>query len=118
MVEQVKRPSAFWNQLIAEFEARADGISQTAFCDHHDVPYTTFYRRRKKFLAKAMTTTKAQASPFIEIELSAKPAASDVRATPTPMILEYKAFRLRMEVLPDAAWLAELLVRTQEAFRC
>src|SRR5690554_1593800 len=103
MIKQVKRSAAFWNRLIAEFEAWPDGISQTAFCKHHNVPYTTFYRRRKKFMAKAMTTTAGQRSPFIEIELATNLSAPDVRTKPISMTLEYGPFRLCTEELPDAA---------------
>jgi len=118
MVKQIKRPSAFWDKLIAEFEARSDEMSLAAFCKHHGVPYSTFYRHRQRLLANATTTPVAQKSPFIEIELAKKPTPVDIGPIHIPMTLECGPFRLCIAELPDAAWLAELLVRTREAFQC
>ena len=116
MSRQVRRSRKFWAQIVAEFDATED-VSKTAFCAHHGVSISTFsrwYRRLRAAHPQEMMAT--QGSAFVEVErTSRKGGAWDV-APPTETIMECGRFRLRLETLPDPAWLAELIRTTQGDF--
>lgn len=84
----------FWRDQVRSF-ARFNG-SQTAFCRHHGLSVSTFQYWYRKFHQTDREVQIIEPSPFIEVQVESPPSKHN---------------------MPDAKWVAELILHLQEGLR-
>jgi len=92
------KPRAFWEQLIAEFEA--SGLPHREFVQRKDVKLFTF----QSWLYRLRRERESKPPRMLPVRVSAPPVA----ARPG-VLLESAGVTLRFEVGTDVAYLGELL---------
>jgi hypothetical protein len=60
---KIRRSRNDWERLMAEYEAGA--VTQRAFCDQHELAYSTFSYWRKRLCQTV--TSSAQSEPLFEL---------------------------------------------------
>lgn len=84
----------FWRDQVRLF-ASFNG-SQTAFCRHHGLSVSTFQYWHRKFHQTDREVQIVDPSPFIEVQVESAPSRPK---------------------MPDAKWVAELILHLQEGMR-
>jgi transposase-like protein len=110
MARQKKRGRSFWTPLVAEYE-QTSGVTQAEFADKHGVRSDTFRKWLYQVRNERKSQTQKVAARFIEIE------STPIRSV-QQTVVELGQVRVRLEGLPDPAWLAELSRHVQGGPTC
>jgi len=97
----IKRTQEQWRELFTEHEA--SGVKAREFCKAREICPNYFSKRKKQLL----TETKAETGPsFVPVTYTSQPS-------PLQLELHFEKIRLKIPVMVQTSWLAELINQLQ-----